>query len=116
MADTETQDERSVNTVRHRKSKAYPMLDEVEVRTGLSLLDLVKTLAYMDAVDLEQLRITKKGDRWLLMLKGTFRGQRKVSFIEGRRFPDVIQTAVTAADSGYLVWKDDKVPPWEKQP
>jgi len=91
-----------------------PDLREVDVRTGLSVLDLVKTLAYMDAVELEQLRITKKEDGWLLMLKGTFRNQKRIAFVSARRFEDVLQQAVTSADCGYLHWKEDR-PPWERK-
>lgn len=90
-----------------------PETARAEQRVAASMLDLEKQLAYLDGVDLQQLRVTRKDGHWLLMIKGNRNGTKLIAFIAGQRWPDVLETLATSADSRYLNWRED-IPPWER--
>lgn len=73
-------------------------------------MDLNKNAAYMHAVDVTEMRVMRREDGWLLMLKGERRGEQLVSFMNAARFSDALVFAATAADCGYLTWYVDKYP------
>ena len=86
---------------------------ELHRRIALCLLDLEKELIYKDGVHLTQFRMTKRGDDWLLMLKGRKGPNEKVAFVSGDSYVSTLIEGVTSSDCGYLNWREDN-PPWRR--
>lgn len=81
---------------------------DVEVRVAYSLLQ-AETLAFMlDGVRLTHLCIMPRTDDYLIMLKGTRKGKKKIAFLDAPTFRDVVVLAATSLDSGHIPWRDDK--------
>lgn len=85
-----------------------PQSKQLEERVAAGILDLVKNVFYMDAVDLTELRVLKRDDGWLVILKGKREGQKLVAFFNADRFVDALAFAATSTDHGKSRWHLDR--------
>lgn len=85
--------------------------DEQENRVAAALLDLVKNTYFMDAVVITEVRIAKREEGWLVMVKGDRGGRHLVAFYSARTYDAAVIEASTTADCGKATWLPDKWPP-----
>lgn len=85
--------------------------DEQENRIAAALLDLVKNTFFMDAVLITEVRIAKKEDGWLVMVKGDRGGRHLVAFYPAQTYDAAMIEAATSADCQKTAWYQDKWPP-----
>lgn len=85
----------------------------LEERVAAGMMDLVKNCFFMHAVEITEVKIMKREQGWLLILKGARSGQKLVAFFNAKRFHEALLTCVTAADCNHVDWKVPKKPPWE---
>ena len=83
----------------------------LEKRVASGLLDLPKTTAWMYGVEVQEVRITRKGEEWLLMVKGERAGAALICFFNQATYLEAITLATTALDSNHATWFTDKYPP-----
>lgn len=85
--------------------------DDIEVRVAYGLFHTPTVVAFLDGVDLDEMRISKLPHTWRLMLKGRRSGQPLVAFYYADTWRDLIVLMVTSTDSQHTGWQQDDHPP-----
>ncbi len=75
------------------------------------MLDLLMTIAYMQAVDVYGFSLRKIDGGWQAIIKGKRTGHYLVAFVSCATFSDVLETTAEYAEKGILAFKPDRYPP-----
>lgn len=84
---------------------------DLERRVAYGLMHIPNNAFSQDHVVLTEFRVIPREDGWLVMMKGTRRGNKLVSFLHAPTWRDALRTATTTLDSGHAVWREDRPPP-----
>jgi len=72
------------------------------------LLILPEDFAWYTGAELTGFVVSKKPDSWLLIVKATVRGQRKVAFFDAETIQDAFRYFYVNLKGGTIGWKDDR--------
>lgn len=84
--------------------------DDVEIRVAYSFIHLPNAVFLLDGVSLTDFSLMKREDGWLVMLKGTRRGVKKIAWLHAKTWKEAVTLAATATDSQHTPWADPKPP------
>lgn len=84
-----------------------------ERRAARGLLALVQNASYMYAVQVYDVRFTRRDEGWLVMVKGKRYGAYLIAFFNAPRFAEALIYVATSMDSKHVDWFEDRYPPKE---